>query len=323
MKNSILLLSVGVTILCGLLLIQKNREMADLRLRMEAADQARAASAARAEQEEKWTKNLQKRLRQTRPEVSERTTAREMPTNAPERKAMSKMFRDAMMKEALEAEAKVGAAKGVQQLFDAGLASRLGLSDDQSAALRQLLLQRTSILWEQMMIPMATGEIDPANMSSEGQGIKQAIDQNAGQIRDLLGDDGYNTWQWFDKTQPERDQANGFSANEASAGQPLTPEQQSQLVDLMTAQRASFNFQYDLGDPATLDFQNWYDNFTPEKIDAYQQDMEQLNGSIGQQALAVLTPEQGAELNQFLARQLFQSLVTIRSTQAMMAGGMP
>ena len=51
--------------------------------------------------------------------------------------------------------------------------------------------------------------------------------------------------------------------------------------------------------------------------------MEQLNGSIGQQALAVLTPEQGAELNHFLARQLFQSLVTIRSTQAMMAGGTP
>jgi hypothetical protein len=72
-----------------------------------------------------------------------------------------------------------------------------------------------------------------------------------------------------------------------------------------------------------LDFENWQGNFSPEKLDAYQQDMEDLNGSIVRQAQDVLTPEQSARLNQFLARNLFHSLVVIRATQSMIAGNAP
>jgi hypothetical protein len=324
MKNSILVLSVAVTFLCGFLLVQKNREVAEIRARIAAADQDRAASAARAAQEEKWTKNLQKRLRQGSTEASEGApAATAKPAATREHKGMSEMFRDAMMKEALQAEAKVNVVKSVQKLFDAGLASRLQLNEDQSAALRQLLTQRDSILWEQLLDPMATGELDPANMGPTGQAVKQAIDQNAAQIQALLGDDGYNTYQWFDKTQQERDEVNSFSAEAADAGLNLTPDQQSQLVDLMTTERVNFNFQFDIGDPAKLDFENWLNNFTEEKINGYQQDMEQMNGSIVQQAQGVLTPEQSAQLNDFLARQVFQSIVTVRSTLAMMSGNAP
>jgi hypothetical protein len=328
MKNSILVLSVAVTLLCGALLVQKNRDMAEMRARLAAADQARAASAARAAQEEKRTKSLQKRLHQSRFEASEPARAAVTPARAASdagntNRSLSQMYRDVMMKQALQAEAKVAVSKSVQKLFDAGLASGLQLNQDQSAALRQLLTQRASIMWEQMFVPMATGQVDAGSMASTGQAIKQEIDQNASQIRDLLGDDGYNTFQWFEKTQPERDEANEFNQAAADAGLQLASEQQSQLLDLMTTERANFNFQYDIGDPQKMDFEHWFDNFTEEKINGYQQDMEQLNGSIVQQAQAVLTPEQSAQLNQFLARHLFQSLVTIRSTVAMMSGNNP
>ena len=71
MKNSILVLSIAVTLLCGILLVQKNREVEAIRTRIAAAEQARAASAARAADEEKQTKSLQKRLRQTTLEAAQ------------------------------------------------------------------------------------------------------------------------------------------------------------------------------------------------------------------------------------------------------------
>jgi hypothetical protein len=293
--------------------------MAQIRAHLAAADEARAASMARAEREEKQTKYLQKRLRASgenppasRPLPQVDSAAASKPTG------MSQMFRDAMMKEGLRSEAKVAIVKTVQKLFDAGLAARLQLNPEQSASLRQLLTERASILWEKMLVPMTTGEIDEASMASAGQAIKQAIDDNAAQIRALLGDDGYSAYQWFDKTQSERDEANGFAAAASAVGHNLTADQQSQLLDLMTTERAGFKFQYDLGDPAKLDFEHWFDNFSDEKINAYQQDMEQLNGRIVQGAQGVLTPDQSAQLNDFLNQNLFESLVTVRSTAALM-----
>jgi len=169
-----------------------------------------------------------------------------------------------------------------------------------------------------MLTPMMTGEIDPANMPEAGQAMKQAIDQNSGQLRTLLGEDGYNTYRWFELTQPEREEASQFTSA-AAAGHELTPDQQSQLTDLMTAEKAAFPFQYEFGNPEALDFEHWSENFSDEKIAAYQQDMEALNGRIVERAQSVLTAEQATQLNEVLTQQLLEALVTVRSTRSMMA----
>jgi len=323
MKKSILCLSISITLWCAWLLVQKNRELQEIRARITLAEEARNASSARAAQEETWTRSLKRQLHQSWAMAQESA-----PTNcdlsaSPTNRAVSKLFRDAMMKEALRAEAKIAVTKTVQKLFDAGLAGRLQLNDAQSANLRELLEQRASVLWEQMMVPLATGELTPTDMASTGAAIKQEIDDNAAQIRQLLGDDGYNTWQWFENTQPQRDDAKEFTRTADQSGLSLTADQQSQLLDVMTMARANFNYQYDIGDPSKLDFSNWNANFTNEKLNAYEQDTQQLNANIVQQAQGILTPEQSAQLAQFLAGRLLSAMVTVRGTQAMIAGNTP
>ncbi|EEF60133.1 hypothetical protein [Pedosphaera parvula] len=327
MKNLMIALALVVTLLCGFILLQKNHELEKARVQLAAADRQRDLAAAETAQKEKRSKYLQARLRESRAEtlgkevetqeLRQQLARSEIRTN--QHAAVSEMFRSQAMKEALKAEAKVAIAKTVKALFEAGLAQQLQLNDNQSDALKQLLTQKASIVWEQMLVPMTAGELDEAGMAEAGKGIKQALEENAAQMRALLGDDGYNSYQLFEKTQPERDRLKQFSAQALQSGSNLTAEQQGQLLSAMVDERANFKFQFDIANPLKLDFEHWYDNFTDQKLNAYNQDMEQLNDRIVQRAQALLTPEQTELLKSSLNRELFHSMVTMRTTKSMMS----
>ncbi|HEX4645131.1 MAG TPA: hypothetical protein VH598_05930 [Verrucomicrobiae bacterium] len=180
-----------------------------------------------------------------------------------------------------------------------------------------------STLWNRMLLPMTTGELDEAGMAQTGAAIKEAIEKNSAQIRSLLGDDGYNAYQWFEQTQPEREMVNKFASQATEAGRELSLEQQNQLFALMAGERGSFRSQNDLGNPEKMDFEHWYDNFSDEKIQAYSQGMAQANERIVQQGQGLLTPEQLAQLKETLARDALHGMTVIRSTKALMAGNAP
>jgi len=326
MKNSILILSVAITLLCVCLVVQKNRQMEAAMARARAAENNREAIAAEAAQQQKRSRSLRAELRQSRVESVENASAAEelkrqlaakQGTND-QATGVSAIFRDQAMREVLKDEAKSGVARNVNALFKSGLARQLQLNDAQSEALKQLLTQKGSLMWEQFLVPMMTGEIDEGSMAAAGKNIRQALDDNAQQMRVLLGNDGYDTYQWFDKTEPERDRLDNFAKQSAGAEQPLSDDQKAQLLGFMTDERARFQFQVDIGDPSRLDYEHWYDNFTPEKIDTYSSEVEQLNDLIMQRAQSVLTPEQAALLKDFMEKQVQQSRLTARMTTAMM-----
>ena len=329
MKNSIVGLSTAVTLLCGVLLLKKDREVAAVRARIAAAENKQAALTVEAAMVAKRNKSLQARLRESRDEAQtlatqelNRQTANTM--LAPkEHKGVSEIFRDEIMREALKAEAREGTAKNINALFREGLAEQLHLNDDQSAALKQLLADRMSILWEHMLLPMTTGELDEAGMAQAGPAIKEAIEKNSAQLRSLLGDDGYNAYQSFEQTQPEREFVSKFASQANDAGQQLSPEQQNQLFALMASERAAFRSQNDLGNPEKMNFEHWYDNFSDDKIQAYSQGLTQANERIVQQEQGLLSPEQLTQLKETLARDALHGMMVVRSTKALMAGNSP
>ena len=329
MKNSIVGLSVAVTLLCGVLLFKKDHEVAAVRARIAAAEKKQEAMTAEAAAAAKRNKSLQTRLRESRVEAQTLATqeldrqAVNTKTGTKEHKGVSDIFRDEMMREALKAEAREGTAKNINALFRDGLAEQLHLNDDQSAALKQLLADKMSILWDRMLVPMTTGELDEDGMARAGTAIKEAIEKNSAQIRSLLGDDGYNAYQWFEQTQPEREMVKKFVSQANEAGQQLTPEQQNQLFALMAGERAGFRAQNDLGNPEKLDFEHWYDNFSDEKIQAYNQGLAQANERIVQQGQGLLSPEQLAQLKETLARDALHGMMVVRSTKALMSGNAP
>jgi hypothetical protein len=328
MKNSIAGLSVAVTVLCGFLLFEKNREVDAMRARITAEERRREELSADAGRQAQQTKKLEARLHDSRVEALDNQVAAQdlgqqlANATAPKnkKKTVSDIFQDQMMREALKAEAKEGTAKNIEALFHDGLADQLHLNDAQKTALRELLTQRMSILWERMMVPMMTGELDETGMAQEGQAVKQAIGENTAQLQSLLGDDGYKAYQVFDQTQPERETLGKFSQSEAEAGQELSPDQQNQLMAIMTDERSKLRAQDDFGDPEKMDFENWADNFSDDKISAYGEGLGQANAQIVQRAQAILSPDQVAQLQQELAREALQGLMVVRSTKALMAG---
>lgn len=325
MKNSMVGLSIVVTLLCAFLLVEKNREVAAIRVRIAAADRERESVAAAAALAAKQTRSLQKQLHESRAEAFAKTVAAEELQSANARPAtnthrtVSDVFHKEVLKEGLKAETKAGVARNVEALFHAGLAEQLHLNPDQSAALRQLLIEKSSILWDKMLVPLTTGEVDDAHMADTGRVIKQELEEKSAQIRALLGDEGYQAYQSFEKAQPDRERVQKFSSAEAAAGQSLTPDQQNQLFAVMSDERANFKFRYDPGDPAQMDFEHWRDNFTEEKLQAAGQDLEQLDERVLQRAQTVLTPDQVAQLRKALALEHFHAQVVVRTTLSMMS----
>ena len=326
MKNSMVAVSVAVAVVCGALLIRENREAAQARLRVAIAEGERQALADRAAEEQNRAQRLQTQLHRAQTDalnnalqsqrLQEQLRKPDVP-KGPEPAPGNTLLRDPEMKAALLSQAREAVDKSVKSLFRFGLAQHLRLGEEQSEKLRQLLLERSTLLSEQIYFPMMLGELDEAAMAASGKTTRLAYDANTAQIRELLGDDGFAAYESFEKTQTERENMRRLMPQFEQAGQPLNAEQEGQLLAALTTERLNFKFQYDLGDASQWDFERWYDNFTDEKLTRYGRDMEQLNERMVQRAQRVLTAEQAALLKSFLAERLRQAQFVARSTTAM------
>src|SRR5262249_29119742 len=159
-------------------------EIEAARTHLAAMEKSRQAAAAIATNEVRESSHLESPLHAARVEASEIAAAsreyQQQPgTNpgglVPASSGLSELYRHGAVKEAAKAESQIDVTKSVRALLDTGLTQQLQLNDGQAATLKQLLTQRAAIMWEQMLIPLLTGELDEAGMVLEGTAIKQAI----------------------------------------------------------------------------------------------------------------------------------------------------
>jgi hypothetical protein len=231
------------------------------------------------------------------------------------------LFRDPRMRKAMEAEAREGTEKNIKSLFKAGLAGQLHLDEAGTAALYQLMTQQRELLWNKMLLPMMTGEIAESDMAAAGQAIKTAFEENRAQMRELLGDNGMSTYEWFEKTEGARDEYKDLNSKLAKAGQQLTEQQQQQLYAVITDEHANFKMRYNFDDPSQLDMEHWYTNFTDDKLEVCGQDIEALNERMLQRAQTVLTSDQLDTFRELLAERSLKARFVVMTTTAMMAKG--
>jgi len=229
-----------------------------------------------------------------------------------------KPLADPEIRKVMAAEAASGVERSAKALLDAGLAADLQLNDEQKGALQALLVERGSIGWNQILIPMAAGELDAARLASTGRLVREAYTRNAAQIRGLLGNEGYAVYQWYEKTQPDRDCVKQLSPQFARAGQELSAEQQGQLVSLLTNERAGFKFEHDFSDPAKIDYEHFHQVFSEENSNRHFQEMQRFNEQLTRRAETLLNPDQAKLFQELLAAQLQRARLTVRTTMAMM-----
>jgi hypothetical protein len=325
MKKSIFGFSILAILLTGYFLLKKDDEAARARARAALAEEQKEEIADKAARQEGRMKELQMQLRQAQakaaqpPSKTEALQEQMIGAVAKNSALKNRILSDPKMRKAMEAEAREGTEKNIKSLFAAGLPAQLNLDEAQSAQLFQLLTQKRALFWDKMLLPMMTGEVEEKDMATAGQGIKAAFEENKTRLHELLGDSGLSTYEWFEKTESARDEYKQLNSQLAKAQQPLSEQQQAELNAILTDEHANFKMHYNFDDPAQLDLEHWYDNFSEEKLDVCGQDVEELNDRMLRRAQSVLTSEQLDTFRELLAQRSLKARFVVLTTSAMLA----
>jgi hypothetical protein len=251
---------------------------------------------------------------QKRPAVLPTTNADTQTAAGDSGRALSRVFQEPDMKEVMRQEAKAGVQRNVKQIVTTNLIQQLGLNDEQVSTLKRLVTDK-GMLGFDFLMPLMAGEVDDAGLVALGRQTKAAFVAADEQIKAFLGEDGYRTFQWYEKSQPERERVSEFATK--LAGPPLNQTGQDQLLALMYQERENFPFTTDYNDTTKIDYEHFHEFYAADRLDTYYQEMEQLNERIVERAQQLLTPEQTAQLRDMLKEHVRKSKYVAKTTNAL------
>jgi hypothetical protein len=197
--------------------------------------------------------------------------------------AMQEMMKDPKMMEAIKSQARSQVDLMYRDLFDL-----LGLDEAKQAQLSKLLAERTSAGMELGMAMMGGAKTDKDTLKKMGEDLKKAQTASDQALKDLLGDEAYNKFDRFEKSQPERQQLNTLNSQLKDKGLGLTAEAESQLMDAMYQERTNFKFEQDFADQSNFD----PDTFNEAAVQRYNEQQSELQAKVLQRAQGILNAEQ-------------------------------
>ena len=283
---------------------------------------------ARLDQQETRAASLQTRLKDTRERVvaiaDEVTHLQEAITNRAETdknpmnemvKGVGEMFKNKDMKEFVKAQQKTMLSGMLEKAY-APLCGQLGLSTEQSAALKDLVVNKSLVDAGAGMTMMSETESTNRTQIIEQTKIeKEAIDL---QIKQMLGEDNYKQFQGYEKSLPDRMALGMFKDQQGTGPTALTPDQEAQLIQLMGEERQSFKFTTDFSDQNKLS-SDLAGNFTEEKVAQFLQEQEQLHQRYANRAQTVLSSEQYGSFEKFLSSQRQMQSLGLKMASKMFA----
>lgn len=317
MKKALLfvLLTAAVVVLAALYLRESHKAL-EARVKIDRLETTLAETEARLQEQEKRADSLQARLRDTRDRVvakaEEVSTLQQAITNQVEAaaknknplgeamKGMGEMFKKPEMKEFVKTQQKAVLGGMLEKTY-APFFSQLGLTPEQSAALKDLIVNK-SLAGADVGLSLMSGDTDPTNrvqMFEQVKAEKNAADE---QIKQMLGEDNFKQFQAYEKTMPDRMALNMFKDQQVAGATALTPDQEAQLIQLMGEERQNFKFTTDFSDQNKMQT-DLLANLTEDKINQFVQEQEQLHQRYITRAQSVLSADQAASWDKFLASQ--------------------
>jgi hypothetical protein len=315
MKNIAVLILLAVTLALGGLYLRESHKTSQGETTIANLQKNVTELEERLSQQETRSANLQTRLRDTHEKVvakvEEVSHLQQAITNRAESdstnknpmaevfKGVGEMFKNPEMKEFIRNQQKT-VLSGMLDKNYAPFFAQLGLTSEQSAALKDLVLNKSLADAGAGMSLMS--QQDPTNRTQVFEQAKQEKDAIDEQIKQMLGDDNYKQFQSYEKTIPDRMTIGMFKDQQAAGGSVLTPDQEGQLIQLMSDERQSFKFTTDYSDQSKF-AGNLSDNFTEEKMNQFLQEQEQLHQRYLGRAQNFLTTDQYASYEKFLSTQ--------------------
>jgi hypothetical protein len=179
--------------------------------------------------------------------------------------------------------------KSSMRMMNQDVGRAIGLSEEQSEKLLDLLAEQQMRATELSMDDWDR-QLDPAAVADRTRKYQELSNQQAQELKALLGDTGYQDYQQYQATLGARQQVNQLNVALASAGVPLTPEQTEPLT------RALHDSQSRAMQAALRDQQRWATLAKPPtqaELQMYQLDtMREQNKRMRSAAASILNEEQ-------------------------------
>jgi hypothetical protein len=310
MKNIIIGILLLTTIIFGSLYLTQSQKVNEAKSETAALRQKVTEMESSVAQQEERTATLQTRLQNTQAkaiakaeEVTQISQAltNHVQTNAKGANPFGEMFKSKEMKDMIKTQQKTVLGGMIDKNYGPYFSS-LNLTPEQSSSLKDLILNRGLVDAEAGM-SMLAGDSDPDKRKELMDKAKADKDAVNAQIKDFLGADNYAQFETYEKTIPDRMSLNMYKDQQGSGPGALNPDQEAQLLQAMGEERQNFKFTTDFSDQSkfTGDFAS---NFTEEKINKYEQEMEDLDQHYLDRAKNILTPEQIDPFKKFLKSQI-------------------
>jgi len=307
--------SVAVVVMAGGFLLSRHhaeptRPQNDVRLQQE-RERADAESARAAALERDLTTA---RIEAAEQQAKARVLAVGQSSNGPPVPPVDRM-KDPAMLLMMQKQQRQALERRVKQLVNAEMQKKLGLDDAQTSQVRELLKKKEQPAIELMMALMG-GDLTDAEANARSAEAKAERVQVETELRDLLGQEGYNYLDWYEKSDTERRRVREYQSQFADAGQPLSKEQEQQLTLAMFEERQKFKFTIDYNDSSSFDYSRLDEFFSPANMERFFSESEQLNTQTLARVGSILTPEQLPEFERLQQEHLERAKGTVRMTHA-------
>ena len=210
-------------------------------------------------------------------------------TNNP-MQGMAAVFKDPKMREMIKSQQKAVLGPMLDKQY-AALFQQLNLTPEQTAALKDLL-EKKMFAGTDAGFSMLDDTLDAAQRADLAKQVKSQTDGIENQIKQLLGDQNYQTLQTYQQTLPDRTAVSQFSDQLAGSATALTSDQQQQLLQAMGDVRANFKWTAALNNPGTAASGDYAAIFTEDNINQFAQQQEQFDQQVFTRAQSILTPDQ-------------------------------
>jgi len=230
------------------------------------------------------------------------------------------MFKDPAMKEMIKSSQKTMMGPIIAKQY-AALIQQLGLTPEQSATLKDLLQQKM-LAGSDAGMSLLDGSMDATNRADLAKQIKSQNDDYDAQIKQFLGDDNYKSYQDYEKTIPYRTEVSQFNDQLADGPNGLTPDQQQQMIQVMSDEQNNFKWTTDMSNP-TASGVDMTTMFTEDKVNQYAQEKEKLDQQTLTRVQPLLTPDQFTSFQQFQASQRDMQMMGMKMAAKMFAPKTP
>ncbi|HUA38353.1 MAG TPA: hypothetical protein VMA35_08125 [Candidatus Sulfopaludibacter sp.] len=226
------------------------------------------------------------------------------------------VFKDPKMREMIKSQQKAVMGPMLDKQY-AALFQQLNLTPEQTAALKDLLEKKT-FAGTDAGFSMLDSSLDASQRADLAKQVKSQTDDIENQIKQLLGDQNYQTFQSYEQTLPDRTAVSQFNDQLAGTANALTADQQQQLLQAMSDVHANFKWTAVLHKPNAADG-DYTAMFTEDNINQFAQQQEQFNQQVFTRAQPILSPDQFKAFQDYTATQQQLQMVGMKMAAQMFA----